>query len=169
MDRAAEISRKELYGQVWAEPTIQLAKKYGISDVGLAKICRRNNIPVPPRGYWARKQAGQKVSKIPLPHAESDNTIRISPTVADEPPPVLEELNPANEKFAKPIIIPAQLRNPHPLVQESQTALGSLKDGYDGILTGTTKRHLDIRVSAKSLKRSLRIMDTVKKALEGVG
>ena len=36
-------------------------------------------------------------------------------------------------------------------------------------LTRTTKRHLDIRVSEKSLKRSLRIMDIVIKALEGVG
>jgi len=43
-----QISRKELYQEVWSTPMTKLAKKYGISDVGLAKVCNRNNIPRPP-------------------------------------------------------------------------------------------------------------------------
>jgi hypothetical protein len=31
-----------------------LAEKYGISDVGLAKNCRKLSIPLPGRGYWAK-------------------------------------------------------------------------------------------------------------------
>jgi len=27
-------------------------KEFGISIVGLGKICRHRRIPVPPRGYW---------------------------------------------------------------------------------------------------------------------
>ena len=45
------ISRKDLYERVWAEPIQKLSKEYGLSDVGLAKVCRRYNIPIPPRGY----------------------------------------------------------------------------------------------------------------------
>ena len=57
------ISRKDLYERVWAEPIQKVSKDYGLSDVGLAKICRRYNIPIPPpRGYWAKKQAGKRVS-----------------------------------------------------------------------------------------------------------
>jgi len=33
-----------------------LAQEFGISDVGLAKVCRKHNIPVPPVGYWRRKE-----------------------------------------------------------------------------------------------------------------
>jgi hypothetical protein len=61
------ISRKDLYERVWAEPIQKVSKDYGLSDVGLAKICCRHNIPIPPRGYWAKKQAGKRVSQPGLP------------------------------------------------------------------------------------------------------
>jgi hypothetical protein len=35
----------------------------GLSDVGLAKICDRHRVPTPPRGYWAKKEAGKKVKQ----------------------------------------------------------------------------------------------------------
>jgi hypothetical protein len=34
-------SRQELFDLVWSEPTRTIAKRLGISDVGLAKACRR--------------------------------------------------------------------------------------------------------------------------------
>jgi hypothetical protein len=51
------LTRQELYERVWAEPLDTLAKEYGLSNVGLGRACRRHDIPVPPRGYWARKAA----------------------------------------------------------------------------------------------------------------
>ena len=57
-DHYAELTREELYAQVWAEPMTKLAQRYGLSDRGLAKICTRTGIPVPGRGYWARVQSG---------------------------------------------------------------------------------------------------------------
>jgi hypothetical protein len=33
------LTRKELYENVWSQPVKTLAKEYGISDVGLKKIC----------------------------------------------------------------------------------------------------------------------------------
>ena len=61
------LTRKELYEKVWSWPVWSLAGEWGISDVGLAKICKRNNIPRPGLGYWAKRQAGVKVKQIPLP------------------------------------------------------------------------------------------------------
>ena len=37
--------RDVLYEQVWAEPVRDLAKRYGVSDVALAKACRRLSVP----------------------------------------------------------------------------------------------------------------------------
>ena len=54
------IERWELYRQVWAKPMNQLAKEYGISDVALAKTCRKENIPLPGRGYWAKLSLEEK-------------------------------------------------------------------------------------------------------------
>jgi integrase len=59
--------REALYELVWSESTRTLSKRLGISDVGLAKACRRANIPTPDRGYWARVAAGQPCGKIALP------------------------------------------------------------------------------------------------------
>jgi hypothetical protein len=60
-------TRRELYDLVWAGPINALAKTLQVSDVWLAKTCRLSNIPLPPRGYWAKLYAGQVVSKMPLP------------------------------------------------------------------------------------------------------
>jgi hypothetical protein len=54
-----KISRLELFMRVWETPVTQLAKEYGLSDVGFAKICKKHDIPRPPMGYWARKVSGQ--------------------------------------------------------------------------------------------------------------
>jgi hypothetical protein len=53
------LTRQKLYEMVWSEPMISLAKSFGISDVALAKRCRAFDVPIPYRGYWARKAAGQ--------------------------------------------------------------------------------------------------------------
>ena len=51
---AVTLTREELYELVWSEPMWTLAQRFGLSDVGLAKTCRRFRIPVPSRGYWLR-------------------------------------------------------------------------------------------------------------------
>ena len=35
------LHREKLYQEVWQTPISQLASKYGLSDVGLAKVCKR--------------------------------------------------------------------------------------------------------------------------------
>src|SRR5574340_1695504 len=60
-------TREELYRLVWAQPAQHVARVMGVSDVALGKTCRRMGIPVPGRGYWARKAAGEQLSQPPLP------------------------------------------------------------------------------------------------------
>src|SRR5262245_9220058 len=62
-----EFTRKDLYDLVWFQPIRTVAASIGISDVALAKQCKKANIPVPNRGYWARKQAGKLTAQIALP------------------------------------------------------------------------------------------------------
>ncbi|MGB6452257.1 MAG: site-specific integrase [Steroidobacteraceae bacterium] len=61
--------REELYKLVWTAPVSELATRLGVSDVALAKLCRRTAVPTPGRGYWARLEAGQPVTPSPLPPA----------------------------------------------------------------------------------------------------
>ena len=61
------LTRKTLYDLAWSKPMSELAKDFNISDVALAKRCRAVDVPIPYRGYWARKAAGQDPPKTPLP------------------------------------------------------------------------------------------------------
>jgi len=63
IDETIIFEREKLYQEIWAEPVMQVAKRYGISDVGLAKICKKMKIPRPPRGYWAKKSYGVPTEK----------------------------------------------------------------------------------------------------------
>ena len=61
----AQYDRERLYEEVWSEPTQKVARRYGISDVALSKVCKQLQVPKPPRGYWARRDAGHHVPRRP--------------------------------------------------------------------------------------------------------
>jgi hypothetical protein len=63
------LKREDLHKLVWTAPVSEIAFRMGISDVGLAKACRRADIPLPARGYWAKVGAGHTVGVDPLPPA----------------------------------------------------------------------------------------------------
>lgn len=50
-----KLTREELYERVWQKPIREVAAELGISDVGLAKACRKSNIPLPHQGHWLKK------------------------------------------------------------------------------------------------------------------
>src|SRR3954463_5296389 len=61
------LSRHQLYELIWKEPTRTVAQRLGISDVGLAKTCRRLRVPRPWRGYWRERETGHKPRQPRLP------------------------------------------------------------------------------------------------------
>lgn len=52
------MTRGMLERMVWEEPRTQLMTRLGVSDVAITKRCKKQNITIPPRGYWQRKEAG---------------------------------------------------------------------------------------------------------------
>jgi ankyrin repeat protein len=58
--------RQKIYEEIWLEPMQHVAKRYGMSDVGLGKICKKLAIPRPGVGYWAKKAAGKPVPGQPV-------------------------------------------------------------------------------------------------------
>ncbi|MGB4548592.1 MAG: hypothetical protein WBI10_06725 [Syntrophales bacterium] len=161
--KSISIRRHELYKLVWSEPISRLARKYGYSDVWLAKICRRYNIPRPGRGYWARKQAGERVPTTPLPKKHDDPLIEISV----RPPTTEKKKNGVNNAPLRPIpktiAVPELLTNPHPLVEKSAQVLETGKPNRAGIVVPSKGNCLDVRVSRDCLDRELRIMDALLK------
>ena len=58
------ISDEVLTRDIWSKPTWELADEFGISDVAIAKECRKRGIPKPERGFWNKVTAG----KLPHPN-----------------------------------------------------------------------------------------------------
>lgn len=116
------ISRDDLYAQVWAEPMSRLANRCKISGTGLAKICRRLDIPYPPRGHWARKAAGKKVSQTPLPALRQGTPAQatIAPSLpaalAPQLSKELEDALTAARRLTADLTVPERLLRPHPII-----------------------------------------------------
>lgn len=43
---------------VWSYPTTHVAKILGVSDVAVGKRCKALGVTKPPRGFWAKVNAG---------------------------------------------------------------------------------------------------------------
>lgn len=86
------MTREELYSLVWSEPMVHVAKRLGLSDRGLAKRCKSMDVPVPPRGYWARLQAGYNSPRIPLVSNELESGSNYTtPDQGPRKPPLVAE------------------------------------------------------------------------------
>lgn len=171
------ITRKELYELVWSESMLSLSKKYAISDVGLKKKCKKMNIPVPSLGYWARVQAGQKVPKQLLPNKYQgvDNAILQIRAKKDDGNEggeltftLLKQQLENDTKLN--LKVPDKLRQPDSLIVAVKEDLYK-KDVWkgDSNWVDSTRGHLNIRVTPKTLSRALRIMDTFIKACRALG
>jgi hypothetical protein len=169
-DDQVTLTRKQLYELAWSEPMIKLANRFGLSDVGLKKICRKYNIPVPPRGYWARKQAGQNPGKTPLPKGVPlDTLIKIFRNPMHGNPSRLRENRIQTKEIAQQIALNARSKIPHPLIERARKILQARTPNRDAILEPTNAFCLDVKVSSESLDRALSILDSIIKALEKLG
>jgi len=117
-ENIVKISRKELYEQVWTEPVTRPARRYGFSDVWLAKICRKNNMPGSPRGYWARKQSGQNIPKASLPKGIDDPVIEIHVRPLDSKEKDVIRKEAVSERRLIPgIVVPEVLKEPRKIAR----------------------------------------------------
>lgn len=178
------ISREELYELVWKTPMLHLAKEYGLSDVGLAKLCRRHDIPTPPVGYWAKLAHGKEVIRPKLPSTQEESSIDLKrerqepvevPLAATFFDPEIGTLA-EEEQNGPAITVTESLRSHHPAVARTREALGlSEKSRYrnsDSALHpygGREEPLLDITVGKSFVNRALRIFDAVIKACESRG
>jgi hypothetical protein len=53
-----------MYDLVWSQPMTKVAEGFGISDVALKKICEKHRVPMPARGYWAKKNLAPEVREV---------------------------------------------------------------------------------------------------------
>lgn len=160
---------------------MRLAEIYDISDVGLAKTCRRLRIPRPPVGYWQRIAVGQKVAPTklsPTPRGGSAPAAvaYLRPRVEARETPESTLMQRVRDFEAAPenrIEVPQDLRSAPAIVkrtaQELRARLRDRPTYLGGIARARVDDILDIRASKDSLPRALLIMAGLVKGLEKRG
>ncbi len=164
-NRGTKLKRAELYERIWKTPARKLAREFGLSDVGLAKVCKRHNVPRPSRGYWAKLAHGKRVRRIPLPPLEDADLeeVRIfrqqffglQNAAVDKPAPISIE-------------VAETLVAPHTLVIATRRQLRAADKAADGTLI-PNGFCLNVRVTKGSLDRAMRILDALIKHWEKSG
>lgn len=175
MSKEVKITREELYEKVWQKPTVKIAEEFGISDVMVAKFCRKMDIPKPPPGYWRRIETGAKIKQTPLPKATDktkqyvyinmiteDDVVKLSPEIQEL---VDKEDLPENQ-----IKVAEDFKDAHPLVLKTRQFLYKAKaEEFESISLPRGEGYLSLEVSRFQATRALLIMDALLKALEKRG
>lgn len=110
----SKLSREELYEKVWSISGVKLSEELGVSDVAIAKRCSKLNVPRPPRGYWAKIEAGQRPKRPPLP-----------------PTPERAFIQEVQKPVGKSLALPLDSEVLHPLAAEFLKAVKGASLSYD--------------------------------------
>ena len=152
------ITRKQLFDLVWSKPIRELAPMLHLSDVGLAKLCDRNDVPRPPQGHWLRLQNGDTVNKPKLP----SNGDRIGEVIK----------LPAKRQIAltasniKSIPVSSKSRT-HPLVVRCRRDYKGASCNEYGWLVYRVRK--DVDVSKTQFPRALSLLNSILHSLEEHG
>ncbi|MES2299468.1 MAG: hypothetical protein V4582_20695 [Pseudomonadota bacterium] len=167
--------REKLFDEVWAMPVTKLAKGYGLSDVGLRKICVALDVPLPPRGYWAKLAAGKKVRK-PALHQTAVATTYTRATYVAQVDVVLEErvekarksiadmANPEAPDYSPPL-------DPKSFSQQAKLVMRAMKSvkREEGAFSSLGVAWADISVSPALKERAFLIVDRFAHELKLLG
>jgi hypothetical protein len=122
------------------QPVRDVPHGLGISDVALAKICRKLDVPRPPCGYWQQLEHGQKPRRARLPKARPGTRIEF----------VIERREPRPSAPLDP-------------------ALDKRKPDENGMLYLPAAHEFCFRISSALRRRTILILDAVARALEARG
>jgi hypothetical protein len=154
-----ELTREQLHQLVWSKPIHQLAAEFGLSDVGLAKVCKRLNVPRPGRGYWAKLGAGKRLRVAPLPPAQSrtPRTIVLQRRSSEE-----QAAARAVEHRDAPLVpIPVDLRGAHEVTKKLSRLLEGKPYGDPPMHVLRKPYDTMLRVSPESKRRALLLLDAL--------
>jgi hypothetical protein len=173
LSSSVKLTREELYALVWEKAVMHVAKSFGLSDVGLRKICVKHDIPTPPMGYWAKLAHGKAVKKTPLPPLKAGNSNWI---YIHEGMPHMKAVSAAVARAAEDGAMTSVIMVPSgkpehllPILMAAEKALKKSKPDREGFVSCEGSGLPCIRVGPNSIERALSILDAFLKAAVNQG
>lgn len=173
------LTRRVLYDLVWSRPITKVAEEFGISDVGLKKVCDKHRIPTPPRGYWARKDAGQPVKQARFHETADpqDERVVILGSRSNLSPEVQLVLDQERQrrKIRPKSAVPTDagsmvpVEDVHPSVEPTARVLRKAKPDKEGVVRANGSGQCGIEVGSAVIERVITVLDGLARTLEARG
>jgi len=154
---------------------ISLAKKYGLSDNGLRKVCWKYNIPTPAAGHWAKQAHGHATKSTPLHNPQHDPQIEIYPHFAGHQIEDKQQWERAQKLIADELldvnafVVLPTLQDPDSVIVRTAKSLKSAATDQDGLCRPRAKNCLDVHVSKQSTDRAMSVCDALLKGMRKRG
>ena len=150
-----QVTRQDLYAQVWKAPMLRVAERHGVSSSFLARVCAVMNVPRPARGHWAKLEFGKADPQPSLPEAGAGDKLVWNrgrePDIVAPAPPKPPSVRPP--KLRRPVVALTSKRHPLIVGAREHFAKGRVNDA--GLLKPAKKLLVDLVVSEKSLEAAL--------------
>lgn len=176
MEDKIQLTREQLFEEVWTQPLTSLADKYTISDSGLRKLCVRNNIPLPKSGHWSKAKFGKAPKPPKLPsdgHKQKSITLILRKEGESYVPSSNPIINRQREIDDSGVMLELEkdFRKADPLVRTTKKFLEMKYDYRKNRDAWFAVRELSISVdTSKDLqRRALLILDRIIKVLKQRG
>lgn len=164
-----KISRKELYDAVWGRPVRTLAREWGLSDVGLAKACRKHQIPLPTVGHWAKVAVGRGVSKPPLA-GNPDAVLAFSGSPSLKKPQLSEKIvQGLTSALEVTQLLSSDAQAPKLARWTRKTEIALNKQRISNGFISTHKESFRVSISKAMQERVVRILNVLETALSSAG
>lgn len=167
------LTREELHKLVWTRPMRDLAAEFGVSDVGLKKICLRHDVEPPKQGHWQRVAAGDEIDPPALSKRGDAPLIDIygaDPVLQPKLPPEerarLDELLERETLPEHRIKLGAELGRMHPMTKRIRQALKASSPDKYGCLRCDEADLPSVRIMPGTMPRALALMDALVRAAE---
>ena len=164
-----QVTRQDLYAQVWKAPMLRVAERHGVSSSFLARVCAVMNIPRPARGHWAKLEFGKADPPPPLPEAGVGDKLVWNrgrePDIVAPAPPKPPSVRPP--KLRRPVVALPSKRHPLIVGAREHFAKGRVNDA--GLLKPAKKLLVDLVVSETSLDAALDTANQLFTQLEHAG
>lgn len=158
-----ELTRADLFDLVWSEALGKVGERVGVSDVAVAKACKKHGVPLPKQGHWARDPKNRdRQPKLPSVSEERLDTVYFDPPPSRSPTPAVPEPQTSIE-------IAVDVSKCKPIVRTTHRVLKKASEEKGLLIKPRNEVALDLRVSKASLERALRIFDAIIRATEERG
>jgi hypothetical protein len=137
----------------------KLASEFGLSDVGLAKICRKNGIPLPGMGYWRHVETGHPRVLTPLPEIQPGQSDVIAITARE--PNRYDLPRKADLGTVPKVEVKDDREITHPLAIRTKREFQPTSKTDSGAMVPNVVKAPHIRISTAALPRTLRILDAL--------